>query len=67
MEKFKELSIEEMQEVDGGILPLLLLAGAVELAGYAIGFGCATLAGDILINWSSYENSINNKLDNCKN
>ena len=67
MEKFKELSIEEMQEVDGGIVPLLLLAGAVELAGYAIGAGCAALAGDILINWSSYENEIENKLANCKN
>ena len=67
MEKFRELSIEEMQEVEGGIVPLLLLAAAVEYGGIVIGIGCATLAGDILINWSSYNKAMNDKLANCKN
>ncbi len=67
MEKFKELSIEEMQGIDGGIVPLLLLAAAVECGGIVVGLGCATLAGDILINWSSYNTAMNEKLANCKN
>ncbi|SDC59298.1 class IIb bacteriocin, lactobin A/cerein 7B family [Algoriphagus faecimaris] len=65
MEKFKELSLEEMQEVEGGILPLL--AGAVVLAGKAAGYACGLLAADILINWSSYEAAIDKKLAECKN
>ena len=66
MEKFKELSIDEMQETHGGIVPLLLLAGAVELAGYAIGAGCLLLAGDIILNPVSYNNAMNNALNRCK-
>lgn len=65
MEKFRELSFEEMQEADGGGFPLLLLAGAVELCGAAIGAGCALLAGDIILNFKSYSEQLNNKLKNC--
>jgi hypothetical protein len=67
MEKFKELSFDEMQEFDGGIVPLLLLVAAVEYGGFLVGLGCASLAGDILINWSSYNKAKNDKLANCKN
>lgn len=43
MEKFTELSQEEMRKTDGGVAPLIIYGGAILLglgAGYAFGYFC---------------------------
>jgi hypothetical protein len=59
MNNFKELSFEEKVEVDGGFLPLIVLAGK------GIGLACGLLAGDIILNFSTYSAKLDAKLANC--
>jgi|AntRauMFilla1563_2_1112583.scaffolds.fasta_scaffold05571_4 lactobin A/cerein 7B family class IIb bacteriocin len=64
MDKFKELSFEEMQEIDGGIFPIL--AAIVIGAGKVASWVCMLLVADIVSNWPSYSNQLDAKLANCK-
>lgn len=52
-----ELSFDEQRETDGGIWPLVA-AGVVAL-GEAAGWGCAAIAGDIVMNWNSCKAALN--------
>lgn len=60
MEKFRELSFEESQEIDGGGIPLLLY-GAYCLSAVMVG-----IAYDIISNFNHYSEKLDNKLANCK-
>lgn len=64
MENLKELSFEEMVEVDGGILPII--AGVVIGAGKLAGWTCGLLAADIILNFNTYSERLDAKLAECK-
>lgn len=64
MESLKELSFEELQETKGGILPIL--ACAVIGAGKLAGWTCGLLAADIILNFSTYSQMLDEKLASCK-
>ncbi len=52
----QEMNLTEAKEIDGGIIPLLALA--VQVA-------CYSAAGDIMLNFSSYANALDEKMNNC--
>ncbi|GEM_PF-1183532 len=52
MENFKELSLEEMQEIDGGF-PWLLYAG------YVAGVAALAVVTDVIVNWDEYVDVVN--------
>lgn len=64
MGKLKELSFEEMQGTNGGILPII--AGTVVLAGKLAGWTCGLLAADIVVNFNTYSERLDAKLAECK-
>lgn len=56
MKQFKDLSMNEMQDIDGGIAPLVILgititagkvaaAGGALLGGFAVGYGLSRIFG----------------------
>lgn len=58
----QELSFKEIKETEGGFLPLLIYGAAllVEVACYAA-------AGDIILNFNSYSEALEDKINNCSN
>lgn len=62
MKNLKSLDAVEIEQINGGILPCLIV-----YAGYAVGVACAAAAGDIMLNFNSYSQAIDNKIDQyCK-
>ncbi|MHA7130679.1 class IIb bacteriocin, lactobin A/cerein 7B family [Algoriphagus namhaensis] len=53
MEKFKELSIEEMQEENGGLIPWAVYAG------YVCAVAATAIVTDVIVNWDDYVDVVN--------
>jgi hypothetical protein len=60
MESLKELTFEEKVDLDGGVVPLVVF-GAYCASALMIG-----VATDIVMNFNTYSEMLDQKLSNCK-